>query len=409
MVRGQHSPVEVLLDWRTYGLKVHRVPKVWAHFSRARRAGNSTPPSTTHHTTNMRSFGTEISGNRRRGGELLPEARAAILAGLENKISAAKLAEQFGVNRRTIYKTRDRYLRTNTTKSSPRSGRPSKLNDASKRYIYMLVRRWPRMTYTALGACINPPISRSTVRRILRKYKLRKWKSRKRIFLNPESAKKRRQFAALWRRNPQLMEVIYSDECSIQRKPNNTVEFVFRYQKEALRQDLVNLMNHGKDISQMIWAAIWRGGRSELVIMERDKLSKKGGYSTNSYLYALDKAFLPIYKPGMIFQQDNARIHTSELAREWFESHGVWVMDWPPHSPDLNPIEHCWNLLKKYLAVLYPNLFIGGTAKIDWRRFHKAIQTAWWSIPQAMIDRLIDSVPRRVEAVYRARGWYTKY
>jgi hypothetical protein len=85
--------------------------------------------------------------------------------------------------------------------------------------------------------------------------------------LKPESAKKRRRFAALWRRNPRLTEVIYSDECSIQRKPNNTVEFVFRYQKEALRQDLVTLTSHGNDISQMIWAAVWRGGRSELVIM----------------------------------------------------------------------------------------------------------------------------------------------
>ena len=38
--------------------------------------------------------------------------------------------------------------------------------------------------------------------------------------------------------------------------------------------------------------------------------------------------------------QDNASIHTSRLARDWLQEHGIEVTDWPPYSPDLNPIEH---------------------------------------------------------------------
>jgi hypothetical protein len=62
----------------------------------------------------------------------------------------------------------------------------------------------------------------------------------------------------------------------------------------------------------MVWAGIWLGGRTGLVIIERDPDSRIGrGYTTNSYLDVLEEGFLPYYQPETIFQQDNARIHTS--------------------------------------------------------------------------------------------------
>ncbi|GMG13310.1 unnamed protein product [Aspergillus oryzae] len=357
----------------------------------------------------MRSFGTEISGNRRLNQELSTETRAAIISGLENNISPTQLAKQFNVCRSTIYSTKKRFQHHHTLKSKPRKGRPQKLTFAEKRYIYLLARRRPKIGYKALIASSGFSISHSTIKRVLRTFQLKKWKAKKRIPLRPDVAKKRLQFARTWANSTYLSEMMFSDECSVQRKSNNSTQYVFRFSTEAYRKDLVNLTNHGKDISQMVWGAIWIGGRSQLVVLERDELSPRGGYSTKSYLACLEKGLLPIYKPGSIFQQDNAKIHVSYEAQDWLERHGIWVPDWPAHSPDLNPIEHLWNLLKKKLLELYPELFLGGRSQIDWTQFRESIQAAWWAIPQERIDRLIRSMPRRLQAVRLARGWYTKY
>jgi hypothetical protein len=76
------------------------------------------------------------------------------------------------------------------------------------------------------------------------------------------------------------------------------------------------------------------------VIIERDPKSPCNGYSARSYVKTLERGLLPFYKPGEIFMQDNARIYTAHIVQEFFISHSIHVMDWPPFLPDLNLIEH---------------------------------------------------------------------
>jgi transposase len=42
----------------------------------------------------------------------------------------------------------------------------------------------------------------------------------------------------------------------------------------------------------------------------------------------------------MVFMQDNAPIHTAHIIKDWLEEMAIEVLEWPPYSPDLNPIEH---------------------------------------------------------------------
>lgn len=59
----------------------------------------------------------------------------------------------------------------------------------------------------------------------------------------------------------------------------------------------------------MVWAAIYKGRRSNLIIMERDPAAPRNGYSANSYIKALTDRLLPIYFGDRKFQQDNALIY----------------------------------------------------------------------------------------------------
>ena len=166
--------------------------------------------------------------------------------------------------------------------------------------------------------------------------------------------------------------------------------------------------------AQMVWASVWldergRPRRSKLVIMDRDPLAKKKGYSSKSYIEALTKGLLPHYRRSQLFMQDNAGIHTSRAVRAFLLTHYINTIAWPPYSPDLNPIEHLWWHLKKRMFKHYPQYNNYSTAIEEWEGFVEALKECWKSIPGKLIKALIMSMPRRLGACRRARGWQTKY
>ncbi len=94
-----------------------------------------------------------------------------------------------------------------------------------------------------------------------------------------------------------------------------------------------------------------------------------------------------------IFQQDLAPVHTVRGTKSWFNDHSVTVLDWPANSPDLNPIE---NLDERHQ-----------TQQCRWPE--DRYQSNLGFITPEQCHRLIDSMPRRIDAVIHAKGGPTKY
>ena len=83
----------------------------------------------------------------------------------------------------------------------------------------------------------------------------------------------------------------------------------------------------------------------------------------------------------------------------------IYVLEFPLYSPDLNIIENLWAILKAKLNDMYPDLEDEPKGEAERRRFIECAQAAWRAIPQDTIRKLFDSMPRRLAAVRKAKGW----
>ncbi len=101
-----------------------------------------------------------------------------------------------------------------------------------------------------------------------------------------------------------------------------------------------------------------------------------------------------------IFQQDLAPAHSAKATSTWFKDHGIPVLYWPANSPDINPIENLWGIVKRKMQYARPN---------NAEELKATIRATWALITPEQCHRLIDFMPRCIAAVIQAKGPPTKY
>ena len=100
--------------------------------------------------------------------------------------------------------------------------------------------------------------------------------------------------------------------------------------------------------------------------------------------------------------QDGAPGHRAGATIAEFAERGIYPIEWPPYSPDLNPIERVWHYMKNFLQDNYPEV-------MSYERLRAAVKAAWEFIAPQVLDELMATMPTRMQAVIDANGLFTQY
>lgn len=150
----------------------------------------------------------------------------------------------------------------------------------------------------------------------------------------------------------------------------------------------------------MVWACFGKNGLGPLVVVE-------GTVNATKYKALLEHNVVPLMENWFpdgdgIFQQDNAPCHKARMIKEFLANCDFELLEWPPYSPDLSPIENLWAIIKMDLKKMNFSSKKELTTKI------KEI----WDNNERLRNHcltLINSMPRRIEAVIKAKGGPIKY
>jgi transposase len=117
---------------------------------------------------------------------------------------------------------------------------------------------------------------------------------------------------------------------------------------------------------------------------------------SEKYIEILGRNLFDIFaNTNLIFQDDNDSKHRSELTTLWKNEYEITSIDWPSNSPDLNPIENVWSILKNKVSKVKVNTK---------EEFIKCIENKWNEISQETINNIIDSMPKRIKEVINNEG-----
>ena len=103
---------------------------------------------------------------------------------------------------------------------------------------------------------------------------------------------------------------------------------------------------------------------------------------------------------NFIFQQDNARAHTTKHTKEFFAKNNINVMEWPALSPDLSWIESIW---------AYVAMRLHQRSDLTAENFFMAVNEEWNNIPNDVYRAHYYAIKRKLHARIEANGGNTKY
>ena len=331
------------------------------------------------------------------------DIKNAVIAALQCGTSQAEVARSFKLSRQLVSAWNKAYNKRKSVENKPRSGRPKKTTSKEDRLIKKLstsdVRKSAVQIKNELQENYDLAIHVSTVKRRLKEFGLHGRRPTKKPLISAKNRKLRLAFAKKFRSwtSSEWSKVLWSDESKFNLVSSDGIRYVRRpvNKRFDVRYQIPTVKHGGGNV--MVWGCFSRHGVGPLFKID-------GIMDRFVYAEILKKQMLPYAQinmpPGWLFQQDNDPKHKSKHVSDFMKLAKIKLLEWPSQSADLNPIEHLWEELDRRVRCRnYSNK----------DALYEALRNEWSKIPIDRLQKLVDSMPARCEAVLKAKGYATKY
>ena len=336
--------------------------------------------------------------SKMRGARLSDDLAASIYAfqDAHPEYTVHGIARVFNRPYSTIRGVLARRLRGTQRQRTVRRGRPRSTTRRQDRRLLRTARQRFRGTLDDLRSRARLRISLSTVRNRLLQAGIRRRVALQNVL--SDAQRRRRLLWARAHRHIDWTKVIFSDETTFQLRRGSAGGTLYVYRRNGLRQRIrtaIPIPYVERPGSVTIWGCMSMHGFGCLEAFTGTMNAEH--YTENTLPNFLIPSIHLLYPFGedFIFMHDNAPPHRARITQDWLAGHGIPVLEWPPYSPDLNPIENAWGLIKSRIYRNRPS-----TPEALIATFH----TAWLELTENYAFSLIYSLFNRLERVIRHRG-----
>ncbi|KAJ3660639.1 hypothetical protein Zmor_005078 [Zophobas morio] len=335
---------------------------------------------------------------------LSPDAANRAIGMLEAGARQVDVAQMLNVSQSVVSRLSNRYQETGSVIERQGQGRPRATTIREDRLLIREARRNPRSHCTLLRQELLHATGTSvTPRTVLTRIKETELRCRRPLRTVPLTHEHKRARLA-WceeRLNWQneWSTVMFTDESRIGVYSDRRTVRVWRAPGRRVDDRYVQEVHPFKGGTIMVWEGIFLGGRTELYVCERNMTSQIYEADiiddiVDNYRYNLE--------PHFRFLDDNATPHRARRVTQRLQTLGIERLPLPARSPDLNPIEHAWDMLGRAFIEHQP-------PPGHLRDMRPLLPILWDNLDQEMLDRLILSMPRRVQECAQNRGGVTHY